>query len=241
MGKNCIMEVAKASPERLVQVYTSQKNNSDPLLVLLKEKGVISRFVPKRNLSDMVESDSHQGFVAEIKEKNNPTVKEFLANSSSDDPSLVLMLDSIYDPQNLGAIIRAAECFGVDLVVFSRNRGTDITAVVTKASVGASELIPIAKVSNLNETVKAFQKEGFWAVTAEGGPTSQSLYEFEFPQKTLLIMGSEGKGVQPILSKTSDFHVEIPMKGQIDSLNVSQATSVLLSSYYSSKRCSPNF
>lgn len=231
MGRNCIAEVVKASPERIVEVYTCQKSGDDSLYPeLLKNKiRVIER--SKSQLSHMVDSDSHQSYVAAVKEKTQPTVKEFLEKSQNVTHSLVLMLDSIYDPQNLGAILRAAECFGVDLVLYSKNRGADITPTVTKTSAGASELVSICKVSNLAETMQAFQKAGYWAVAADVSEKSQSLYQLPYPEKALIIMGSEGEGVQPLLSKKCDFHVMIPMLGQIDSLNVAQATALMLNGY----------
>ncbi|MDN3504631.1 MAG: 23S rRNA (guanosine(2251)-2'-O)-methyltransferase RlmB [Rhabdochlamydiaceae bacterium] len=228
MGKNCITEVLRCSPERIVKVYSSHKG-SDELINQLKSAKISIDAVSKDKLSKMVESDSHQSFVAEIKERHQPSVKDFLDNAP--DKSIVLMLDSIYDPHNLGAILRAAECFGADLVIYSKNRGADITPVVSKTSCGASELVPVVKVSNLADTMSMFQKSDFWSVAADVGKGAQSLDQFSFPEKTLLIMGSEGKGVQPLLLKKCDAKVYIPMKGKIDSLNVSQATAVLLNSF----------
>lgn len=229
MGRNCIGELVKSAPERIVEVYTSQRDPRDSLLLELQKAGIPIKQVHKSELSKSVDSESHQSYVAAVKEREQLSIKDFLKEEKEN--RLVLMLDSIFDPQNLGAILRAAECFGVDLVLFSKNRGTDITPVVAKTSVGATELMPILKVSNLAETMKSFQKEGFWAVAAEAGEGSESLHDFKFPNKTLLILGSEGKGIQPLISKKCDFHLRIPMLGKIDSLNVSQATAVLLSHY----------
>lgn len=229
MGRNCISELLKSAPERIVEVYTCMRDPDDALYRQLERAGIKINHMHKQDLAKLVDSDSHQSFVAAVKEGASVEIKQFLKQDR--DHSLVLMLDSIFDPQNLGALLRAAECYGVDLVLFSKNRGAEVTPVATKASVGASELVPIAKVSNLADTVKAFQKAGYWAVTADGGEQAESLYSFSFPEKTLLIMGSEGKGVQPLLKKNCDFLVKIPMLGQIDSLNVSQATAVFLDGY----------
>lgn len=231
MGKNCIFEVLKKTPERIVEVYTAQKSKGDDLYAALLEHRIPIKEVSKHDLTRMVSSESHQSYVAVVKQRKEPDLRGFLEHSREKKRSVVVLLDSIYDPQNLGAIIRACECFGVDLVVFSKNRGADITPAATKTSAGATELVPILKVSNLVETLKAFQKEDFWAVAAEARPHAQSLYTFEFPKKTVLILGSEGTGIQPLLSKTCDFYLSIPMLGHIDSLNVSQAAAVMLSSY----------
>ncbi len=231
MGKNSIRELLRTSPERIVEVYTCQGSEKDPLHAELSKHRIPIREIGKNKLIEMVNSESHQSYVAAVKEKPPVDLKYFLKQATEKKQGLVVMLDSIYDPQNMGAILRSAECFAADLVVYSKNRGTDITPVVSKTSSGATELIPICRVSNLAETVKLFQEAGYWVVSAEGGSKSTSINTFEFPEKTLLILGSEGEGVQPLLSKNSDFHVYIPMLGQIDSLNVSQASAVFLSHY----------
>ncbi|MCB1110410.1 MAG: 23S rRNA (guanosine(2251)-2'-O)-methyltransferase RlmB [Chlamydiia bacterium] len=218
MGKHAIEVVVKQNPERIVQIYSHKKDYPFPVTVVSKQK-----------LASMVGSESHQGLVAEVKEREFLTPKEFLKKAP--EKSLVLMVDSINDPQNFGAILRAAECFGVDAVIYSKNRNVGLTPAVSKASVGASEIVPLMPVSNLFDTLKKFQEEGYFAVAAEAKEKSQMLSTFEFPQQTLLIMGAEGSGIQPLLSKHSDFHVMIPMQGMIDSLNVSQATAVLLNQY----------
>lgn len=227
MGRNCVNELLKESPERIVKVFLL---NDDPKLQNQLDKHRIPSFiVGKNSLNEMVDSESHQSIVALIKEKPLVTFADYLALSNEKENDLILVLDSIMDPQNFGALLRCAECFGVGAVMWSKNRGVDITPVVSKASVGATELIPTVKVANLVETVKALKNEGYVAITAEVGKEASSLYSFKFPAKTVLIVGSEGEGVRQLLSKQADHKLFIPMKGKIDSLNVSQATSVFLS------------
>ncbi|CCB88882.1 MAG: 23S rRNA (guanosine(2251)-2'-O)-methyltransferase RlmB [Simkania sp.] len=224
MGKNCLSEVLKTNPKSIQKIFTSKED--DPVLKKAKGFNIPIQFVPKARLTAMVNSESHQGVVAKLRERTYPELRPFLRTSK--EKSLILMCDGITDPQNFGAILRAAECFGVDGVVFSKNRSVEITPVVTKASVGASELVPLLRVSNLAETMNQFQKAGFTAIVADVGEHSKSIDTFTFPDKTLLILGAEGRGVQPLLKKKADCCVEIPLKGQIDSLNVSQAASILL-------------
>jgi len=231
MGKNCIREVLRTAPERIVTVYTLQGNNQDPFYKELVKSGISIQHVSKNELSELVDSTSHQSFIAAIRQRKLLSAQEFLKEVPANRPSFALMLDSIFDPHNFGAILRAAECFGVDCVIYSKNRGTDVTAVVTKVSSGASELIPLIKVSNLAETAKLFQEEGFVVISADVGENSHSLEAYDFPERTLLILGSEGEGIQPLLKKRSDVILKIPMYGKIDSLNVSQAASVFLYAY----------
>ncbi len=225
MGKHAVEEVLRKSPERFLHIYTHKKE--DPLATDLEKKGVKVSFTPKQKLTSLVTSESHQGFVAEVREREFLTPKAFLQEAP--EKSLVLMCDAIQDPQNFGTILRAAECFGVDAVIYSKNRNVALTPVVSKASVGASELVPLMPVSNLADTQKKLQDGGYFSVAAELKEGAHSLFDFEFPERTLLILGAEGSGIQRLLSDRADFHVMIPMMGAIDSLNVSQAAAVFLS------------
>lgn len=225
MGKHALEELLRQSPKRLLEVHTYKKD--DPLVHDLREKGVKVLLTSKHKLASVVRSESHQGFIAKVQEREFLTVKEFLKKAP--EKSLVLMCDAIQDPQNFGSILRAAECFGVNAVMYSINRNVGLTPVVSKASVGASEIVPLIPVSNLVDTLRKFQDAGYFSVATETSNGAQSLDSFEFPKQTVLMVGAEGVGIQPLLSKKSDFHLYIPMKGAIDSLNVSQATAVLLS------------
>ena len=225
IGKNCIKEVWAKYPERILELYTTRSEERDPFL---KKVTVPIKFVDKEYLYNLVETQSHQSIVAKVRPIEYTDLNQCIQKSKSKERSGLLLLDSIFDPQNFGALLRCAECFGVDGVIWSKNRGCDLTPVVSKASVGASELVPLVRVSNLAETVRKLKKNGYWAVSAEVGEGARPLSEFEFNEKTVIIMGSEGAGVQPILSKESDDKLFVPMQGRIDSLNVSQATSVFL-------------
>lgn len=227
MGKNCIREVLRTSPSRIAALYTLPACSEEDLYKECQKAGISIVHSNKNDLSELVNSTSHQSYVAKLKPRTFADIRAFLDASESKEYSMVVMLDSIYDPQNFGSILRAAECLGVDAVVYSKNRGADLTPVVGKVSSGASELVPLIRVSNLAESVELFKKHGFFVFSAHLDSESKSIYEVRFPEKTLIILGSEGEGVQPLLRKKSDETVQIPMMGQIDSLNVSQASAVL--------------
>lgn len=230
MGIHSVEELLQAAPERFVKVYCVKPVLSRQKLISELEKRKISITVmTKEALTKKVASDSHQGIIAEVEKVPFQNLADLLERSADKETSFVLILDRIYDPHNLGAILRSAECFQVDAVIWSKNRGGDLTPVVTKTSSGASELVPIVRVSNLADTVKKLQNDGYEVLSTEVSPKSDSLFNHKFSKKTVLIMGSEGEGVQPLLSKKSDKGIYIPMKGQIDSLNVAQATAVILS------------
>jgi 23S rRNA (guanosine2251-2'-O)-methyltransferase len=234
IGLHAITELLRHAPKRILHVYTSVRFAKDRKTHLLQEcdkwEIPISQ-ISEDQLTGLSGSDSHQGFAAHVKGRTFLTVKEFLQKVEGQDKVLVLMCDQIFDPQNFGALIRSAECFGVDGIVWSKNRGSDLTPVSSKASCGASEWVNLIRVSNLAETVTEFQKNNFEVVSAALSEGSHNVFQFTFSPKTVLIVGSEGEGIQPLILKKSDQLVHIPMFGKIESLNVAQAATALLTCY----------
>ena len=225
IGVQPIRELLNFAPERLVRVFTVPNKKSDLLNELSKKKIPIS-FVKKDALNKMVGTESHQMLVGQIKARKIFSLHEFL--ESVGDTCFVLILDQIFDPQNFGAIIRSTECLGASGVIWSKNRGGELSPVATKASSGASEIVPLVRVSNLSTTAQALKKEGFEVLAAQISESAKSAFTYEFAPKTALILGSEGEGIQPLLQRQCDHSLFIPMRGQISSLNVAQATTALL-------------
>lgn len=235
IGRNSVREVVRHDPKRVIKIYGSEKDTLDKYFTaadqkIIRENKIPFEYLHKDEITLISKSDSHQSLIAVTKRKAEIGIKDYL-KLHTEEESLVLMLDDIQDPQNLGAILRAAECFAVDLVIYSKNKGAGITPAVTKASVGASELLNIVSVSNLADAIGKFKDAGYWAILADADAESGSLKAFEFPKKTLLIMGSEGYGAQPLIKKEVDFKLFIDLHGRISSLNVSQATAIMLDSY----------
>lgn len=225
MGVHALEELLRYAPEKVLKIYTV-KGKKTPSLDKAHQRGIPILFVTEALLTKMAGSESHQMLVAHIQGRTFLDVKEFLKNAK--DPSLVLMMDQIFDPQNFGSLIRCAECFGAEAVAWSKNRGSDLTPVAAKASSGASELIPLIRISNLANGVDLFKEGGYEIVAALLDPDSESAYDFKFTSKTVLIVGSEGEGIQPLLRKKSDRSIYLPMAGKIASLNVAQATAAIL-------------
>lgn len=225
MGVHCVEELLRYAPEKIIRVYTVSGKKSE-LLKTCEQKKIPISFVSGDALTKMAGSDSHQFLVAQIKPRTYLDVASFI--EQSDEVSFVLMLDQIFDPQNFGALIRSAECFGASAVAWSKNRGADLTPVAAKTSCGASELMPLIRVSNLATAVDQFQEGGFEVVATLLDPSSESAYEFTYSPRTVLIVGSEGEGIQPLLRKKADRSIYLPMAGKIASLNVAQATTALL-------------
>lgn len=225
MGVHAIEELLKYAPQKILKIYTTSAKKSE-LFDQIKEKKIPIVTVSIELLNKMTGSDSHQLLVAHIQGRTFLDVKQFIAKSKKN--AFVLMLDEIFDPQNFGALLRSAECFGVDAVAWSKNRGSDITPVVAKTSCGASELIDLIRVSNLAQAVDEFQKNEYQIVAAQVTPGAISAYQFSYQEKTVLIVGSEGAGIRPLLQKKVDRSIYLPMQGKIESLNVAQATAALL-------------
>jgi 23S rRNA (guanosine2251-2'-O)-methyltransferase len=223
MGKNTVEEVTTYQSRRVVSITTSSKE----LLNDYQRKGFKVKLVEKQEMNRTLQSDSHQGIMAEVLDEEH-AFKDCIQALKQKERSVVVLLDSIQDPQNMGAIMRACECFGVDWILHTKNRGTPITPVVSKVSMGGSEIVPRSTVSNGVDAIKKLQGEGFWIASLELSEKAESIYSFDFPDKICLVFGSEGEGVKSLMSKSSDFHLTIPMLGKIDSLNVSQASAVVL-------------
>jgi 23S rRNA (guanosine2251-2'-O)-methyltransferase len=202
-----------------------------PLLEIVEiatEKNIKVIWTTKRDLSSLSGAGVHQGVVAFV----NPFAYSSLENvlergRAHDRHPLILALDSIQDPHNLGALVRSALALGADGVLIPKDRACEVTAVAAKSSAGAVAHLPIVRVTNLKRTLTELQKEGFWLVgtVADGGQPLQSL---DFLQPIVLIIGSEGKGIRQKLAEACDFRARIPMVGDIGSLNAASAGSICL-------------
>lgn len=238
MGIHAVREILLHAPDRLIRVYSDEpqkQGRKSKLIELCEEHGIPVTQTSSDALTKMTGSDSHQSVAAHVKGRSFLDVKQFLKQIEDQERSLVLMADQIFDPQNFGSLIRCAECLGADAIAWSKNRGADITPAVAKSSCGASEILPLIRISNLAESVGQFQDGGFEAVAALLDKDSQDAFSFQFAPRTLLIVGSEGEGIQPLIRKRADRSIFIPMKGKIESLNVAQAAALLMGLYQSKR------
>ena len=174
----------------------------------------------------MSSTGHHQGVIAQAAAYDYSTVDEILAaaREKGEDPFLIL-LDDIEDPHNLGAIIRTANLAGAHGVIIPKRRAAGLTAVVARASAGAINYTPVAKVTNLTNTIKELKEQGLWFVCADMG--GETMYDLNLTGPIGLVIGNEGEGVSRLVRESCDFIASVPMKGNIDSLNASVATGVL--------------
>ena len=236
-GRHVLEELLEHAPERIEKALIVESATAHgkgdgarrrDLIKKLQDLRKPIQFFSPSELDSMVGTTSHQGFAAVVRERHFQDLTEFIDEQSDKKNSIVLLLDGITDPHNLGTVLRAAECFGVDAVIWSKNRGVDLTPVVSKASVGASELVPIIRVSNLADAARKLKAADYWVASAVIHENARSLNDFDAPDRVALIVGSEGEGIGRLIVEASDYMVYIPLEGAIQSLNVSQAATVFL-------------
>lgn len=227
-GRRAATLILRHQKDRVRKIYYNPSAKFDAeLLRLVSDFGGDS--LTTDELDELTSSAVHQGIVLEVTAQKEITLKELIVKSlSAEGKGIILALDQITDPHNLGAIIRAADAFGVDGILSTDKRSAALTDVAVKSSAGASEFIPFCVQKNLARSIEELKKAGFWIVGTAFSDDSQDLREFEIEPPFVLVMGSEGKGMRDLTKKSCDYLIEIPMQGVVESLNVSQATSVAL-------------
>lgn len=192
---------------------------------LAQQAGVRVRVVPKSELDIKAPGLRHQGVLAYVPEKAFEA--EDLLYRSAEPQHLLLALDGVQDPHNLGACLRTAEAVGVTAVIVPKDRSAGLTAVARKAAAGSAERVPIVAVTNLTRTLERLKELGYW-ITGLAGEATDTLYDVDFTGPAVLVMGAEGEGMRRLTRETCDRLVKIPMQGKTESLNVSVATAVCL-------------
>lgn len=233
---------SKTNPKDFQIFYSKAGPRVKKILEEAKKNGVVVTQCDDKTLNAKVSEldetlQDHRGIVLEIsgdagKQKNLVDFDEWVKIHGGDEKSTVVILDRVTDPHNVGAIIRSCDQFGAGLVILPENNAsTDIgSEVISRSSAGASAWVPVSIVTNLVRAVEKLKEEGFWVYGADAG--GENLTQIKFPQKTVLIMGSEGSGMARLLEEKCDTIVSIPTCGKIDSLNVSVAAGVLLYAIY---------
>jgi len=180
-------------------------------------------------------TNKHQGIIAETTEFKYSTVEEILSVSKNkQQDAFILILDGIEDPHNLGSIIRVAECFGVDGIIIGKNRACSVNETVIKTSAGATAYVKIAKVTNINDTIKYLKEQNVWVYACELG--GEDIGKTDFSGNTAVVIGSEGFGTSKLTLKLCDKIVTIPMCGKINSLNAAIATGIAVNTIFTKKR-----
>lgn len=227
-GRNAVLEAFRAG-KAIDKLLVQEKCLDGPIQSILREarkKETIVKSVSKERLNQLSPTGKHQGVIAYGAACTYSTVEDMLqkAKERGEAPFLIL-LDGMEDPHNLGAIIRTANQAGVHGVIITKNRAVGLTAVVARTSAGALNYTPVAKVTNLSQTIEELKKEGLWFVCAD--MDGEVMYDLDLKGPIGLVIGKEGEGVSRLVREKCDFVAAIPMQGEIDSLNASVATGVL--------------
>ncbi len=227
-GRNAVLEAFRAG-KTIDKLYVQDGCQDGPVNTIKREakkQNVLVKFVTKERLDQMSETGKHQGVIAVAAAYHYAEVEDMLkvAREKGEAPFLFL-LDNIEDPHNLGAIIRTANLAGAHGVIIPKNRAAGLTATVARCSAGALNYTPVAKVTNLKNTIEELKKEGMWFVCADMGGTT--MYDLNLTGPIGLVIGNEGEGVGRLVKESCDMVASIPMKGNIDSLNASVAAGVL--------------
>ena len=227
-GRNAVIE-AYRSGRTIDKLYIQDGCQDGPVMTIKREarkQDTLIKYVTKERLDQLSETGRHQGVIACAAAYAYVEVEDILqvAKEKGESP-FVILLDNIEDPHNLGAIIRTANLAGAHGVIIPKNRAVGLTATVAKASAGALNYTPVAKVTNLSKTIEALKKEGLWFVCADMDGTV--MYDLDLKGPIGLVIGSEGEGVGRLVKEKCDLTALIRMKGNIDSLNASVAAGVL--------------
>ena len=237
-GFHSVMAILKDNASCVDVIYVD-KNRKDKrvtdLINLAEGNNTIIKIVESKVIDKLALNASHQGVIALCKSsvldlaRQNMTLNELLDILETKSDAVIMILDGITDPHNLGAIIRTCDCFAVDAVIIPKDNSASINSTVDKVSSGAVNNIPIITVNNLVTCMEKLQSSGFWLAGTSLTDESVELYKFKPSQKIAWVMGSESTGLRRLVSETCDYLVSIPMLGKTQSLNVSVATGVVLS------------
>lgn len=228
-GKNTVLEALKA--EHPVNRVYLEKGSRDftleKIYAIARSKGIVVSYLEKSKLDQMSETRNHQGVIADVAPYAYAEVDDILkkAEDMGQQP-LIFILDGITDPNNLGSIIRTAECAGVHGIILPKRRSVPLTPVVAKVAAGAAEHVLIARVTNLTQTIQDLKNRGLWiAGTDVNGDTSYYKYDYKSP--LAIVIGSEGEGMSRLVRENCDVLLRIPMYGKINSLNAAVAAALV--------------
>ena len=223
-GKNVLYE-ALESNHKIYEVYLREDvaKNDTVILNKLNQKKIKIHILDKHQMNQMFDG-LHQGYGANIENFKNYALEDII---NPEKRQLFLILDKLNDPNNLGAIIRSCDAFGVDGIIIPNKNSIGITETVVKVSTGAIFYVPIVTVSNINQTIDKLKKNNFWVIGTDAGAT-QSISEIKNDRNLALVIGSEGYGISNLVAKNCDYLVKIPMTGHVNSLNASVSAGIMI-------------
>lgn len=231
-GVNPVLEALRSKPDRVDRLLYAEGALNPKVAGEILSRARTAKLkvaqVPREKLSALTDGGVHQGVVLELRELEYVELPQLIeASKQSEWPGLIVVLDGLTDPQNVGAIIRSAHAFGAHGIVMPKDRAVGITGAVAKASAGAVEHVPVARVTNISRALETLKEAGFWSAAADPEGT-QTIWEARLDSPIALVVGAEGPGVREGVLKHCDFRLRIPMRGQVASLNASVSAAVVL-------------
>lgn len=224
-GKNAVL--SSLSEGKVLHLFLAPQFKDEKVLSIAKQKHIDISTMSIAQLDQLTHHGVHQGIVAEVNDFEYIDLKQLIHIAKKKAMPLLLMLDGINDPHNLGAILRSADAFGVDGIIIKKTNQVAVNATVIKVSTGAANFVSVCQVTNLTQTLQKLKEEGFWVVATDGS-AKQNYLDVDYKIPIVLVIGSEGEGISKLVLANSDFTVKIPMVGHVNSLNASVATAVVL-------------
>ena len=229
-GRNSVMEALKSNRtiNKILVAKGERGGSINKIIAIAKDKGIVIQEVEKSKLDNESTTFSHQGVIAYVSVKEYVEIEDILKISKErgEEPFLII-LDEITDPQNLGSILRTADAVGAHGVIIPKRRAVGLSSVVSKASAGAVEYVPVARVSNIVQAIESLKKRNVWIVGTEAG-AEKAFYQSDLLGPIAIVVGNEGEGIGRLIKEKCDFLVKIPMMGKISSLNAAVAGSVMM-------------
>ncbi|MEG0290768.1 MAG: 23S rRNA (guanosine(2251)-2'-O)-methyltransferase RlmB [Erysipelotrichaceae bacterium] len=232
-GKNVVRQIL-SSEKKIYEVLMLEQSNDLQLKKDIENAGLKITSLSRKKMDALFPGAQHQGIAVKIDEYKTYSIEEIIASIPKDKMPLFVMLDGLEDPHNLGAILRTCDAVGVDGVIIGKHRSVSLTSTVAKVSTGAIDTIKVAMVTNLAQTLQQLKKAGYWVAAADL-QDSIDYRKGRYDSPLVLVIGSEGFGISPLVKKNCDFTIALPMEGTITSLNASVACGIILYEIYNQR------
>lgn len=220
--------------QTIKNIYLLNGFKNPQIFKLIKEKNFNYTYLNSKQMEDLVGKNNHQGVIVEVNDYSYYELDDLLKELENVKYPCIAILDGIEDPHNFGAILRSGDAFGIDGYIIASNRQVGLTNTVAHVSTGAIEYSKVCKVTNLNQAINKLKENGYWIVASDGS-AKMNYRDVDYKMKTGVIIGSEGKGIGPLLLKNSDYVTKIDMVGHVNSLNASVAAALYFNAIMESK------
>ncbi len=232
-GKNVVRQLISDN-KKIHEIILMEGLKDKELEKMIRQSGVPLRVMNRRQMDKLLNASNHQGIAASIDDYKTYTIDEMIEAIPKGKLPLLIMLDGLEDPHNLGAILRTADCVNADGIIIGKHRSVQLTPTVAKVSTGAIDTVKVASVTNLSKTLVQLKKQGFWAVGADI-ENARDYREGQYDVPLVLVIGSEGFGISDLVKKNCDYMIALPMAGTVTSLNASVAAGILMYEIYSKR------